>query len=115
MKRASDFLWQLIHSLSSNEKRYFHRNFIHLPEKETIYLDLFSAIAAQKSYDEEHVLKKFHPRLNRKNIAAQKHYLQRLIGEAIVDYDGKNNPAHDIYHQVRLIGIFRKKGLLQEA
>jgi hypothetical protein len=116
MKPSSDFLWQLIHSLSSNEKLFFKRNFINnkLP-KQSLYIKLFNAIATQKQYDEAAVIKKFQPDLNKKNIASQKHYLQKQICDALVSYDSRNNDSLDIYNQILLIRVYRKKGLLDEA
>ncbi len=80
-----------------------------------LYLRLFSAIAAQKKYDEPALLKKFHPAINKKNIASQKHYLQKQVCDALVQYDGRSNVNQDIYNQVQLVRVYRKKGLLDEA
>ncbi len=116
MKASSDFLWQLIHSLSSSEKLFFKRNFSgSKSNEERLYIKLFDAIAAQKKYDEAIILKKFSPDLNKKNIASQKHYLQKQIGDALVIYDGHNDASHNIYNQILLIRVYRKKGLLDEA
>lgn len=116
MKASSDFLWQLIHSLSSNEKLFFKRNFsINKSLQQRLYIKLFDAIAAQKKYDEATMLKKFHPELSKKNIASQKHYLQKQVCDALVLYDGRNNESNDIYNQILLIRVYRKKGLLDEA
>ena len=108
MKPSSDFLWQLIQSLSSNEKLFFKRNFVNnkLP-KQSLYVKLFNAIASQKKYDEAAVIKKFQPDLNKKNIASQKHYLQKQICNALVAYDGRNNEGLDIYNQILLIRVYR--------
>lgn len=116
MKASSDFLWQLIHSLSSTEKLFFKRNFsINKSVQQRLYIKLFDAIASQKKYDETAMLKKFHPELNKKNIASQKHYLQKQVCDALVLYDGRNNESNDIYNQILLIRVYRKKGLLDEA
>ncbi len=116
MKPASGFIWQLIHSLDSNEKLFFKRNFAPcVSPGQRLYIRLFDAIAAQKTYNEAAILKKFQPGLNKKNIAYQKHYLQRQICEALVQYDGRKNPGHDIYASIQLIRIYRKKGLYEEA
>ena len=116
MKSPSDFLWQLIHSLSSAEKLFFKRNFsINRTAQQRLYIKLFDAIASQKKYDEAAVLKKFQPDLNKKNIASQKHYLQGQVCEAMVLHDGYNDTSHDIYNQILLIRVYRKKGLLDEA
>jgi hypothetical protein len=116
LKSSSDFIWQLIHSLNSNEKLFFKRNYSgNRSENNRLYIQLFNAIAAQKKYNEEAILKKFHPALNKKNIASQKHYLQRQVCDALVQYDSRDHAGHDIYNQVLLIRVYRKKGLLDEA
>lgn len=116
MKTVSTFLWQLIHSMTTNEKLFFKRNFAGSINKEKpIYLLLFDAIATQKKYNEELILKKFKPTLNTKNIAYQKHYLQQQICTSIAEYDNRENASHTIYKQVLLIRVYRKKGLFDEA
>lgn len=116
MKTTSHFLWQLIHSLSSSEKLFFKRNFVSTrPSSQKLYIRLFDAIASQKAYNELSIIKKFEPSLNKKNIASQKHYLQQLVCEAVIKYDGRNNISQEIYNQILLIRIYRKKGLLDEA
>lgn len=116
MKTPSNSLWQLIHSLSSGEKLFFKRNFaVTRSVKQRLYIQLFDAIATQKEYNETTLLKRFQSTLTKKNIAYQKHYLQRLICEAIVQYDSLDNASQDVYKQVQLVRIYRKKGLLNEA
>lgn len=116
MKTSSTFLWQLIQSLSSKEKLFFKRNFtVTRSPEQRLYIKLFDVIASQKKYDEPAILKKFGPSLSNKNIAFQKHYLQQQVCDAIVEYDSRNNASHDIYDQIRLVRIYRKKGLLDEA
>jgi tetratricopeptide (TPR) repeat protein len=53
--------------------------------------------------------------LSKKNIASQKHYLQKQVCDSLVLYDSRNNEANDIYNQILLIRVYRKKGLLDEA
>ncbi len=109
-------MWQLIHSLSTSEKTYFKRNFISTGVSEQKkYVRLFDAIASQKNYNEASILKKFHPSLTKKNIAFQKHYLQQLVCRAVISYDSRTNISQEIYDQILLIRIYRKKGLLDEA
>lgn len=113
MKASSDFLWRLIHSLTSSEKLFFKRNFA--GKTGPLYIKLFDAIASQKKYDENRLLKKLGPELHKKNIAFQKNYLQRELGEAIVNHDSRNSATHEIYNQVLLIRVYRKKGMPDEA
>ncbi len=115
MKTSSVSLWQLIASLSGPEKTFFKRNFSGGKAADKVYLKLFDAVAAQKKYDEAAILKKFAPAIHKKNIAFQKHYLQAQICDALVLYYSKNNVYQEIYKQIQLIRVFRKKGLLHEA
>ncbi len=116
MKSSSDFLWHLIHSLTKNEKLFFKRNFaVSRSKTESLYIKLFDEIARQKEYDEAAILKKFEPALSKKNIAHQKHYLQKQICDAIITYDNQVSDSRDIYDQVKLVRIYRKKGLIDEA
>ena len=116
MKSSSDFLWQLIRTLKSSEKLYFKRNFTtKQPGNKQLYLKLFDAIAAQKKYDESAILKKFNPSINKKNIAFQKHYLQKQVCEAISQYDSRNTIGSELHKQILLIRLLRKKGLVDEA
>ena len=113
MKSSSDFIWHLIRSLTPGEKLFFRRNFASV--KDGLYLKLFAAIAAQKKYNEAALLRKFAPALTKKNIASQKHYLQKKVCEALVAHDSRDNATHDIYTRIQLIRVYRKKGLLDEA
>jgi len=116
LRTSSDFIWKLINSLKSSEKSYFKRNFIPNQDNgEKLYLKLFDAIAAQKKYDEAEILKKFSPSINKKNIAFQKNYLQNQICNAIAEYDSKDSVSHELYNQILLIRILRKKGLIDAA
>ena len=116
MKTGSDLLWRLIHSLNSAEKLFFKRNFSPRQSAgDRLYLKLFDALAAQKKYDEEALLKKFAPALHKKNVPFLKHYLHRQVCDALVLYETQSNSGPDIYRQVQLIRMYRKKGMLDEA
>lgn len=115
MKPASSLLWQLIKSLTNSEKLFFKRNYVSSGQKDKTYLLLFNAIEVQKKYDEAKIIKKLSPAITKKNIAFQKHYLQQQICDAIIHYDNKNDPYYEIYNQIQLIRLYRKKGLLNEA
>ena len=81
-----------------------------------LYIKLFDAIASQKKYDEAALLKKFTPSLHKKNIAFQKHYLQQQVCDALIRYESQQESEQgDIYRQIQLLRLYRKKGLLEEA
>lgn len=109
-------MWRLIRSLNSNEKLFFKRNFSAIPSpSRRVYLQLFDAIAAQKKYDEAVIIKKLSPALNKKNIASQKNYLLRQLCDSLLMYENRFQPGADIYKQIQLIRLYRKKGMLNEA
>lgn len=116
MKTASSFIWQLIQAMSSQEKNFFRKNTGNgRPGSPLLYLRLFDAIARQKEYDEAALLKKFGPAISSKNIAYQKHYLQKQICSALTEYEAQKNKGVDVYENLQLIRIFRQKGLYDEA
>lgn len=116
MNTSSDSLWQLIRSLNRNEKLFFKRQYSEAdPEQNPLYLRLFDALAAQKKYNEEALLAVVGPEINKKNIAFQKHYLSTQLNECLVNYANRGNIEQEIFKQVQLIRILRKKGLLNEA
>lgn len=116
MKQPSDFLWQLIKSLDRNEKLFIRRNFLSRSAQEgKVYVQLFDAISTQKTYNEDFILKRLGPALNRTNISSQKHYLQQLICESLIRYEGRDSVSQEIFNQILLVRIFRKKGLLEDA
>lgn len=116
MRTGSEMLWKLINSMTSAEKLYFRRNY--LPSgtaKDSLYLQLFNAIDAQKKYDETALIKKFSPSITRKNLPAQKHYLYNHVCNALLYCDTRDNATQEIYRDIQLVRMFRKKGLLDEA
>jgi hypothetical protein len=115
LKTSSAALWQLINTLTGPEKTFFKRNFSGAQAANKVYLRLFDAIASQKEYDEAAILKKFAPAISKKNISFQKHYLHTQVCDALVLCYSRNNIYQEIYKQIQLIRVFRKKGLLHEA
>ena len=113
---ASDLLWRFVHAMSSGEKLFFKRNFSGTStDKLPLHLQLFDAIASQKKYNEDAILKKCAPGLHAKNIAYQKHYLHQQLCEALLTYDSRKNSGDDLYRMIQLVRLYRKKGLLEEA
>lgn len=116
MKKTTDFIWQFIHSLTHAEKTYFRRNYaVAIQKEKALYLKLFDTIAAQKIYNEPHLILSLSPNITVKNIAFQKHYLLTHLNNALVEYYSRNNIYQEIYRQIQLIRVYRKKGLLDEA
>ena len=116
MNTTSSELWRLIQSMNRNEKLFFKKKFSGDPNrKATLYLELFNAMAAQKKYDENSLLQQLAPVISKKNIAFQKHYLHRQVCNCLVEYNNRDNVEQEIYRDIQLLRITRKKGLLNEA
>ncbi|MEK7224260.1 MAG: hypothetical protein AAB221_01070, partial [Bacteroidota bacterium] len=116
MNTPSLALWKLAKSFSRNEKLFFKRNYSVLSRKSYfIHLKLFDAIVAQRKYDEEALIRKLSPAINRKNLAFQKHYLYTQLCNCLIEYENRNNIEQKIYKDIQLIRIKRKRGLIREA
>ena len=116
MSTSSNVLWQLVQSMSRNEKLFFKRKFADSGNaKARLYIKLFDTIAAQKKYTEHAILKKLAPGITKKNIAFQKHYLHSLLNNCLIEYNNRDNVEQEIYRNIQLIRINRKKGLVSEA
>jgi|CXWL01.1.fsa_nt_gi hypothetical protein len=116
MNIASLVLWQLIQSMTRNEKLFFKRKYAGAEGVKTpLYKKLFDVIAGQKKYSEETIIKKLAPAITKKNIAFQKHYLHNQLNECLIEYNNRGSAEQEIYKSIQLIRINRKKGLLNEA
>ena len=84
---ASDDLFQLIRSLTKNEKGYFkkHSSF-HSIGGHNKYLLLFDAIEKQKAYDEQAIRKKFSKEKFIRQLHVAKNYLYNLILSSLEQY-----------------------------
>ena len=53
-------IYQLVHSLTKAEKRYFQRSAsLHVIGEKNNYLKLFEALNRQKKFDEQEIIKEF--------------------------------------------------------
>lgn len=94
MSKKTD-LFDLIHSMSMSEKRYFklHANKI-TDTKGKSYLKIFNAIDKQKEYDEQALKKKFAKENFGKHYAVVKNYLLKMIMKSLRAYHAtKSNYA----------------------
>ena len=116
MNTSTSVLWQLIQSMTRSEKLYFKRKSIETGSAALpLYMKLFDVIVKQKEYNEEAILKKLSPKITKKNIAFQKHYLHNQLNENLIEYNNRNSKDKEIYKNIPLIRINRKNGFLNEA
>jgi len=110
--KRTDDLFQLIRSLSRNERRYF-RLFSGLQEGEKNYLDLFDAIDKLEAYDEKVFIQKNKGRSFLKNLAWRKHHLYDTILSALEAYH--KSPDSEIYSLLHRAEILYEKTLYKQS
>lgn len=117
--KKSDDLFQLIRSLSRNERRYF-RLFSQLQKGDKTYIDLFNAMDKLKEYDERAFKMKNREKPFVKNLAWRKHHLYNLILKALESYhESIDTEVYSLLHKNEILyekGLFRQcKKILARA
>ena len=108
--KGSEDLYQLIHSLTAEEKGYFKKFAKRHTAQGKKYLELFDAVNAQKEFEEALLKKKF------KGYADMKIYLRHLITDALTLY--MSHPENPVIHLAMLLSraaILERKGLTKLA
>jgi len=86
--KSKELLFELIQSLTKSEKRFIKLNAqVHGGNK--IYLKLLDAIARQKEYDEEELMRLFRGEEFTKQFSVAKNYLQNFILKQLRQYHSK--------------------------
>ena len=115
MKPRSD-LFQLIHSLSPTEKRYFKLYASSLSQhKYKKYLLLFDAIAKQKTYDENALIRQFKGQKFTKQFGVAKNYLLHLILRSLREYHSSKDPAFSVQNILQEAHLLYDKGLREAS
>ncbi|MBS1771711.1 MAG: hypothetical protein JST82_02535 [Bacteroidetes bacterium] len=112
MGTPTNNLWQLIHSLTPQEKLFFKRDYLktyNFSGNEPLYLQLFDQVNKQTTYNEQKLLKQLAPGLTLKNISYTKNYLYEQLCEALVIFHNHENQEANIFRSLSLIRIFREK------
>ena len=106
MKPTED-LYQLIHSLSKAEKRYFS-----LPlSGKNIYQKIFEIIEKQDQYDEKEIAEK----LKIRQIHVYKNYLYKLILKSLRSFHAESSESILLFNQLQNFEILFDKGLYKQA
>ena len=114
MKTPSLELFELIQSLTKQEKRYYKMYTTLSGGKTNKYLLLFDAIHSQKEYDEGKLKKKFKDEAFVRQFHVIKNYLYGLILKSLRNYHA--NSAEDKYHSLlRDAQILYDKGLQSQS
>lgn len=108
----SDFIHDLIISLSQTEKRYFKLYSGFSSEKDNkAYMILFELIEKQKSYDEEKIKKTY----GIKHFAQKKKHLIEKIQESLRHYHQKDNYNNEIDNYIQEGKLLIKRSFYKQA
>ncbi len=116
--KQSEYLFELIHSLGKNEKRYFHLySNRHQIKGKNKYLILFDLIARQDEYDEKEIKRQFKPYYKTENeFSVIKNYLHESILKALSQHHISRASAETIiYNLLTNTEILYEKGLYHQA
>ena len=112
MKKASDKLFQLINSLTKQEKRYFK---INSGRHKKNYMKLFDAVAKQEKYDEMAIRALFRKEPFIKRLDAVKDYLYEMVLKSLDAYHTENSINARLKKQLHCVEILYKKGLYKQC
>jgi len=107
-----DALWELVHNLSSSEKRHFK---VFASKTEKNYTLLFDTYNATKKNNTTLIENSLPATYNKKNIAVEKNYLYNLLLNSICDYHKNSSVEYIIDSLNKQIELLIQKGLLQQA
>ena len=111
-KTPSDKLYRLIRSLSPAEKRYFRLFTGSKTDEASKYLQLFEAIAAMETFDEEALKRKVYK--NRpsegKKYSELKAYLYELILKSLQSFDEQQSVDYRLNHLLQGVAVLYKRG-----
>lgn len=108
--KSSEFLFELIHSLSKTEKRYFKRYTSLHGTTEKNYVQLFDDVLKMDVYDEGIVKKKYAGGYA-DNFGMMKQLLFQQIMKSLSSFYADSSIEHEILSIIRDIKILQKKGL----
>lgn len=116
MKTPDISLFQLVHSLTASEKRYFKR----FAQRHAIgqmnrYAQLFDAISDQTSYDESALKDQFEEAENAPSFAVLKHYLYQQLLDALHAFHSGNDIAEQTKKKLHYVELLLDKGLIGQA
>jgi hypothetical protein len=107
-------LFDLIHSLTSTEKRYVRRTAL-LSGRDTAWLRLFDAIAAQKSFDDTALRRALEPDPMLANLGVAKQYAYNAVLRALQSYGLGRDLDSELGEAIEQYKVLVHKGLAAQA
>jgi hypothetical protein len=116
MRTPSTDLFQLIQSMTAEEKRFF-KSYIRQfqSDKQANNLQLFALIDQQTAYDEAEVKHALGGRLNDNQFAVAKNYLYSSLLKALGAYLGDRGGIKKVRQQLRMLEVLFQKELISQC
>lgn len=112
----TDDLFQLIRSLSKNEKGYFKKYVSkHIVGDQNNYVRLFDAIDKQEVYDEKQIKTRFKHEKFIKHLPSEKNYLYNLTLRSLSEFHSESSSEKQLRDLVHSIEILYDKGLYKQS
>jgi hypothetical protein len=116
-KTPSPKLFDLIHSLSGSEKRYFKIFASKTNANNAKYLQLFDAIDLQESYDELRIKQAIYNTITfeTRKFSELKNYLYELILRSLQGYDEQSSVDYKLKNMLANVRVLAKRSFYGEA
>lgn len=116
MKKKDDDLFQLIKSLTRNEKGYFVKFAASVPGRDgNRYMELFRVIDTMKTYDENLLQKRLAILRFPKQVHRIRHYLYNSIMNSLEQYHKETTASHKIHILLRQAYILTERKLYDQS
>jgi len=114
-KPPSTDLFDLIHSLSSAEKRNFSVQVKNKSNKDLAYYRLFSLIEKMDEYDEAELIKSLKSNKEEDHLAFKKIHLHKIILESLNKFHRKSGPEEEVLNLLQNLKILYDRGLYWQS
>lgn len=112
--KPSTELFDLIHSLTKSEKRFFKLS-SSLQSGDKNYLKIFDAIDRQEEYSEEDLKEEFKDETFIRHLPSEKNHLYKLILKSLRSYHADDSISSVLKQEIKNIEILYKKALFKEC
>ncbi len=116
-KTPSNKLYELIQSLSGSEKRYFKIFVRDKGDKNSKYIQLFDAMDAQETFDDEALRALIYPdkKIQSRKYSELKAYLYELILKSLQSYDEKTSVDFRLQYLLNSIKVLFRRVRFEDA
>ena len=105
-------IFQLVHSLTQSEKRYFK---LGIQKENSIYPMVFDLILQNKVFDAEALSGLLENKGIKSSLSRIIHHLEKLILTSLGRYHASNHPRYEVMDAIRNYTILRDRGLHQQG